>query len=58
MKLPHTEVKFYPEAKSQTGLSSLRVSCKRAHRMHNKKVVEYKQEFDVELVSTYRMPFY
>ena len=30
MKLPHTEVKFYPEAKSQTGLSSLRVSCKRA----------------------------
>ena len=28
MKLPHTEVKFYPEAKSQTGLSSLRVSCK------------------------------
>ena len=30
MKLPHTEVKFYPQAKSQTGLSSLRVSCKRA----------------------------
>ena len=30
MKLPHTEVKFYPEVKSQTGLSSLRVSCKRA----------------------------
>ena len=29
MKLPHTEVKFYPEVKSQTGLSSLRVSCKR-----------------------------
>ena len=28
MKLPHTEVKFYPEVKSQTGLSSLRVSCK------------------------------
>ena len=26
MKLPHTEVKFYPEV--QTGLSSLRVSCK------------------------------
>ena len=33
MKLPHTEVKFYPEVKSQTGLSSLRVSCKRALRM-------------------------
>ena len=30
MKLPHTEVKFYPEVKSQTGLSSLRVLCKRA----------------------------
>ena len=32
MKLPHTEVKFYPEVKSQTGLSSLWVSCKRALR--------------------------
>ena len=30
MKLPHTEVKFYPEVKSQTGLISLWVSCKRA----------------------------
>ena len=30
MKLPHTEVRFYPGIKSQTGLSSLRVSCKRA----------------------------
>ena len=30
MKLPHTKVKFYPEVKSQTGLSSLWVSCKRA----------------------------
>ena len=30
MKLAHTEVKFYPEVKSQTGLSSLRLSCKRA----------------------------
>ena len=30
MKLPHTEVKFYPVEKSQTGLSSLWVSCKRA----------------------------
>ena len=29
MKLPHTEVKFYPEVKSQTGLSSLPVSRKR-----------------------------
>ena len=32
MKLPHTELKFYPDVKSQTGLSSLRVSCKRALR--------------------------
>ena len=32
MKLPHTKVKFYPEVKSQTGLSSLRVPCKRALR--------------------------
>ena len=33
MKLPDTEVKFYHEVKSQTGLSLLslfRVSCKRA----------------------------
>ena len=28
MKLPHNEVKFYPKVKSQTGLSSLWVSCK------------------------------
>ena len=28
MKWPYTEVKFYPKVKSQTGLSSLRVSCK------------------------------
>ena len=33
MKLPHTEAKFYLELKYQTGLSSLRVSCKRAHRL-------------------------
>ena len=30
MKLPYIEVKFYPEVKSQSGLSSLRVSCNRA----------------------------
>ena len=30
MKLPHAEVKFYPEVESQTSLSSLVVSCKRA----------------------------
>ena len=32
IKFPYTGVKFYPEAKSQTGLSPLRVSCKRLHR--------------------------
>ena len=32
MKLPHTEVKFDPKVKSQTGLSSLRVSRKRARK--------------------------
>ena len=30
MKLLYTKVKFYPEVKSQTGLSLSRVSCKRA----------------------------
>ena len=34
MKLPYTEMKFYPKVKSQTGLSSLRVSCKHALRTH------------------------
>ena len=38
MKLPHTEVKFYPELKSQTGLSSLQVSCKRALRTDSTKL--------------------
>ena len=32
MELLCIEVKFYPEVNSQTGLSSLRVSCKRALR--------------------------
>ena len=30
MKLPYTKVKFLPKVKSQTGLTSPRVSCKRA----------------------------
>ena len=30
MKLPYIEVKFYPEVKSQTGLTSLQILCKRA----------------------------
>ena len=35
-KLPYTEVKFYSEVKSQTGLSSLRVSCKRALNLYER----------------------
>ena len=35
MKLPYSEVKFYPDMKPQTGLSLLRVSCKRAVTKHN-----------------------
>ena len=37
MKLPDTEVKFYPEVKSQTGLSLLQISWKRTprHRLHD-----------------------
>ena len=33
MKLPYPEVKFYPEVKSQTSLSSLWVSCNRARSL-------------------------
>ena len=29
MNSTYTKMKFYPEVKSQTGLSSLRVSCER-----------------------------
>ena len=32
MKLAHTEIKFYLQVKSQTGVSSLRASCKRSLR--------------------------
>ena len=39
MKLPHTEVKFYPEVKSQTDLSSLWVSCKRAQKTKSEDMV-------------------
>ena len=35
MNLPHTEVKFCPELNSQTGLSSLRFSCKHALNVSN-----------------------
>ena len=45
MKLPQTEVKFYHEVKSQTGLSSLRVSCKRAL------ILEYKDYSKQQLKS-------
>ena len=39
MKLPHTEVKFYPEMKSQTDLNSLQVSCKRAHSVEVREIM-------------------
>ena len=45
MKSPHTEVKFYPEVKSQTGLSSLRVSCKRALRRKSSGAIFKKRVF-------------
>ena len=32
MKLAHTEIKFYLQVKSQTGVSSLQASCKRSLR--------------------------
>ena len=35
MKLLYTEMKFYPEVKSETSLSSLRVSCKCALLLSN-----------------------
>ena len=38
MKLPYTEVKFYLEVKSQAGLSSLQVSCKRVLRFVEEKI--------------------
>ena len=34
MKLPDTKMKLYPEVNSQTGLSSLRVACKRARSVY------------------------
>ena len=46
MKLPYTEVKFYPEVKSQTGLSLFLVSCKRAL----KKSILIRQQFFDHLV--------
>ena len=33
-EVTHTELKFYPKVKSQTDLSSLRVSCKHAHKQN------------------------
>ena len=38
MKLPYNEVKFYPEVKSQKGLSSLWVLCKRPEQILSKHV--------------------
>ena len=48
IKLPHTEVKFCPEVKSQSGLSSLRVSCERAlsENMSRKYWENFESKFD------------
>ena len=43
LKLPYTEVKFHPEVKSQTGLSSLQVSCKRALTFHSSLICRFHQ---------------
>ena len=43
MKLPHTKVRFYPEVKSQTGLSLLRVWCKRA--LTQEKMMGFGEEY-------------
>ena len=51
MKLPHTEVRFYPEMKSQTGLSSPRVSCKRALRNILNLLCQVTQDFIVNCSS-------
>ena len=42
MKLPYTEVKFYAEVKSQTRLSSLRVSRKPAPKISSSQFQLYK----------------
>ena len=55
MKLPHTKVRFYPKVKSQAGLSSLRVSCKRAlmHLVKNSnRVKAAPQKKSLKLYST------
>ena len=39
MKLPYNEMKFFPEVKSQTSLSSLRVSSKRALRVSISEII-------------------
>ena len=52
MKLPHTEVKFYCEVKSQTGLSSLWVSGKRELRMRES---TYKVTWRINHVVTWQI---
>ena len=56
MKLPHTEVKFYLEVKSQTGLSSLRVSCKCA--LIKLKIGTIEQTFDENVLLFFRKLYF
>ena len=52
MKLPYAEVKFYLKVISQTGLSSLQVSCKlAASEARIKQELVYLQHFDQNNIS-------
>ena len=50
MKLLCTEVKFYREAKSQTGMSSLRVCFKRALYLHLQETYEHQTRHGGDLL--------
>ena len=54
IKLPHTKIKFYPEMKSQTGLSSLWVSCNHAVRFSIFYVIIKR----VPIVTNFKQPTY
>ena len=49
MKLPHTEVKFYPEVKFQTGLISFWGSCR---RFKTAQLTNKSKDRQIELINT------
>ena len=51
---PYTEVKFYPEIKSQIGLSSLWVSCKRSLIFRNHTMVSRNSSVDDSCGNSFR----